>query len=250
MADVDRPTLWHRGRNAPSLILDTNVFLDIYSCADLADEYMRPTTAVDSPNGVYRRARARESLLLAIHLHRSKMKTWSLPIESLSQLLRRADPKKLDDPKMHFTLIFVNYTKDRALADWTPRVSSQGDEGLAGEACDDYLVQVAKLNHVPLVTNEGYSPRGIDDAHGLRRKARDAGVGVFTPREYWLGKINPKRAARRFIHDFREGVPRYLRQNASNATALAEAFSWIDGYFHHILYGIAADGRSRLRIDL
>ena len=223
--------------------------LDIYTCADLADEYTRPTVAVESDTSVYRRARARESLLLAIHLHASKQDSWSLPNESLSLLLRRADRTKLDDPKLHFTLIFVNYTKDSALAGWNPRLSNPGDEGLYGEACDDYLVQVAQRNQIPLITNEGYSPRGIDESHGIRGKARRAGVRVFTPREYWRGKINPSRAARRFIHDFRDGVPRYLRQNASNPD-LPSVFSWIDGYFHHILYGLAADGKSRLRIEL
>jgi len=224
--------------------------LEIYSCADLADEYTVNEVA-DSPAAVYRRARAREALLLAIYLHEAKVATWSLANETLNHMQRVADPKKLDDPKTHFTYVFVNYVKDEVLPGWKAILTSPADEGLKGSACDAYLLRVAQHNGVPLVTNEGYSAKGIDDSHGLRRQGRDAGARVFTPREYWSGKINPKRAARRFIQAFRKGVPHYLRHKAgNNVRDAARIFEWIDGYFHHVLLGIAVDGKSRVRVEL
>ena len=55
-------------------VVDTNVLLDIYSCHDVSNSYEQgaqiDTEAfVDSGEAVYRRARARESLILAMYFH-------------------------------------------------------------------------------------------------------------------------------------------------------------------------------------
>jgi hypothetical protein len=231
-------------------VVDTNVILDIYTCGDLYDEYMRAAPGdLDNPATIYRRARARESLVLAIHLHETGASTLSLPNESLNHMVRVADPKKLDDPKVHFTWLFVNFIKDRTLSNWNPVFFNPGDHGLTGNRADDYIVQIAKDNTVPLISNEGFSPQGVDDLHGIRGKARATGADVKTPREYWEGKVNPKRASRRFIADFRNAVPRIIRR-VPNAAVVAKALSWIDGYFQHIFFGIAADRVSRLRVEV
>jgi hypothetical protein len=232
---------------APRVILDTNVLIDIFTCGDLADEYIR-TQDVKTERSAYRRARGRESLILAMHLHETRAATWSLPDESRRQVLRMAPPDQHDDPKLHFTWVFVNYVKDNALGGWNALLSKEGDEGLKGAECDDYLVHVAALNRVPLITNEGLSHLGFDDDHGIRGKAKAAGVRVYAPGDYWQGRINPRRASRRFIAAFRRNAFRFIRRYGSSRTLL-QVFQWIDGYFHHILYGIAADRMTRLPVD-
>lgn len=49
-------------------VIDTNVMLDIYSAADWHQEYERGALGdIDGPRALYRRARARDSLLLAMY---------------------------------------------------------------------------------------------------------------------------------------------------------------------------------------
>ena len=66
-----------------------------------------------------------------------------------------------------------------------------GDPGRLRDALaltrDDFLLEVCKHFNVPVVTNEGVSPRGIgaNKKKGkLRRKCRESGVAVYAPKEY------------------------------------------------------------------
>ena len=79
-------------------VLDTNAFLDVYSCHDVLRDYEALYTnlgqaAAEDPKCVYRRARARESLLLAIYLHQLQGATVTLQDELLKQLEGAAPPR-------------------------------------------------------------------------------------------------------------------------------------------------------------
>lgn len=51
-----------------SAILDTNVLMDLYSCHELIRTYDQAGITAHSREAVYRRARARGALLLAVFL--------------------------------------------------------------------------------------------------------------------------------------------------------------------------------------
>jgi hypothetical protein len=87
----------HRGMAASSTekplvaVLDTNAFLDVYSCHDVMRDYALlyeqvGNAAAEARKIIYRRARSRESLLLAIHLHNIGARTVTLQSELLDQL--------------------------------------------------------------------------------------------------------------------------------------------------------------------
>ena len=139
-------------------VLDTNVILDILSCHDLMQEYEElGEGAVDQEPMVYRRARARESLLLCMHLHGSWSDTLSLH-EALDQLMAKAPPGQLATSfETAFTTIFIWFVKDYVLPRWEMLVPTKaGTE--KGSAADRAYVELAKAGGLPLVTNEGFTP--------------------------------------------------------------------------------------------
>src|ERR1700722_12729673 len=100
-------------------VVDTNVFLDIYSCHDLAGTYDRVGAAgVDSPEALYRRARARESLLLAMYLHRIGANVFGLGAEILAKLQANVDPPVRHRFEPTFTRLMANFIMVRVLNGW------------------------------------------------------------------------------------------------------------------------------------
>jgi hypothetical protein len=90
----------------------TAAFSDVYG--RLGD------AAIDALAVVYRRARARESLLLATHLNKVKATTYSLHFEPVDLLARRAPPAPGGATmESDFTNVFVHFVKDYVLPDWT-----------------------------------------------------------------------------------------------------------------------------------
>jgi len=79
----------------------------------------------------------------------------------------------------------------------------------SGNDADRLLVEIAKEHGLPLITNEGYSMNGIVDEK-LRKRAQDAGVQVFTPREFCQGKLDETEEISAFLQRFREQAVRYL----------------------------------------
>lgn len=78
-------------------VVDTNVLLDVYSCHDVAKTYddvhsRLGVAAVDERSVVYRRARAQESLWLAIYFNKIGATTFSLHHESVELLTARVPP--------------------------------------------------------------------------------------------------------------------------------------------------------------
>jgi hypothetical protein len=99
-------------------------------------------------------------------------------------------------------------------------------------------VGFAKEHALPLVTNEGVTQSGIAEEK-MRKRARNAGVSVFSPREFYLGKIDEEEEIEAFLTRFRAQVPRYLeaRKRELGEDNVAEVLLWIYGYYRLVLRG-------------
>lgn len=232
-------------------IVDTNVILDVFAVSDLLDAYAK--AGGESDAALFRRVRARESHLLAWYLHSIGATTFSLPAESTRIMARRAPPDAMNTFASQHVQLSIYFLSDYVLDRWDSRVEPGSDAGLSGEACDDKLVEMALRHRAPLITNEGYSIRGVsaDEPRKLRAKASARGVPVFTPRQFWMGKMG-ERATRKFLARFDAQAPKYLR-GQGNSVAAQNAVRMRRALLHHVFFGATANGGRvpvRLHIDL
>ncbi|MBL8940796.1 MAG: hypothetical protein JNM69_39995 [Archangium sp.] len=220
------------------LILDTNVLVEIYSAADLyraAEEHeLRDTltAGIDSDELRFRRARVRDSLLLAWYLSESNQTSRSLGDEATRTLTRDANPSELGEFRSQFIQVSIYFVKDYLLARWNPTVES-GD--VRGNAADRILVSRAKELGVPVVSHEVHSDRA------LRKAARVEGVQVMTPREYWQPHQNEDSAIRALLHRFGAAAPRFLEAQ-SNSSAARNALATRLAYLKYVLLGLHGSG--------
>lgn len=222
--------------------MDTNVFLDIHSCHDVTRDFDRlhceiGDAAVDDPKIVYRRARARESMLFALYLHKSKGTTMSLHHEAIELLLQCAPPARRDaQMEGDFTRVFAHFTKPFCLRGWNPVVTKEHGE-VRRNAADRAHVALAKSRAIPLVTNEGASEDGsIDESKLIRVEARAAGVTVLTPRQAIEGLINEQQEIESFLARFRERAPNYLARRGRR-DRMGDVLTWVFGFYRFILRG-------------
>jgi hypothetical protein len=237
-------------------VTDTNVLLDIYSCHDLSTAYDQAYArlgggAVDDLAVVYRRARARESLLLAMHFNKVKAATCSLHFEPLDLLTRRAPPAPGGATlESDFTTVFIYFVKDYVLPDWTTQMPTQPG-GEAGSDADKAYVAFAKEHGLPLITNEGYGQNGIVDEK-MRKLAKDEGVAVFAPREFYAGKIDEAVEIEAFLRRFKEQAPAYMeeRKRDLGEDNIGEVLTWIFGYYRMILRGEVEGSTTPVRMSV
>jgi hypothetical protein len=237
-------------------VLDTNVKLDIYSCHDVTGSHdpaitARGAAALHEPRMVYRRARARESLLLAIHLHKVGATTFNLHHESIALLTRTAPPTAVGGQSIEaeFVVFFLHFVKDYILPNWLPVMPREPGSEMSNIA-DTALLDVAREHGLPLITNEGYTPDGIRDEK-LRKRALDAGVRVFTPREFYADKIDETAEVAWFLGKFVEEMPDFLaaREREMGKRDLAEdVLKLIHGYYRLVLLGQSEGGLVPVRV--
>jgi hypothetical protein len=236
---------------SPIAVLDTNVFLDVHSCHDLTETYAKlGPAAINDLSVVYRRARARESLLVAIYFNKIKATTFGLHFEMIELLTGRAPPTPVRGVSFEaeFASVFTWFVKDHVLPDWTPAVPTEpGNE--RGNGADRVLIATAKEHNVPLITNEGYGQTGIVDEK-MRKLAKDSGVRVFAPREFYRGKIDEAVEIARFLQRFDERAPLYLdahwRKHGHDKSG--ELLGIVNGYYRHILLGETQDPNAPVRV--
>ena len=212
------------------VVLDTNVFLDIHSCHDINRKYFElGVEGIDEPGAVYRRARARESILLAAYLNKIGGVTHSLSNEAIDRLTELVPPDAEEtpetQPEKHFTTNFIHFVKDFVLPNWRPSIVAPKDEKPTGNAADAWLVAYAKEQGFPLVTNEGFKPTGYVEGKIVKR-AREAGVEVFTPRDFYEGKMDVESEIDAFLQRFRDGAREYLRGRTDKTYLVLQ---WMEG---------------------
>jgi hypothetical protein len=254
-------------------IVDTNVFLDIYSCHDAIIAYNSVyaevgRVAVDHPKVVYRRARARESLLLALHLNKIGASTFTLQSEAMDKLELNAPPTAVGGVRWEtdFTSFMIHFMKDYLLASWTPYFATPkagweefvSDDLLSpelrtprhpelttptGTNADTFHIACAKEHGIPLITNEGFSETGYKPGKIVRRAARE-GVRGLLPRDFYAGHINEADEIDAFLNRFRDEAPKYLDAHwqKHGKDAADEVLGLIYGQYRLFLRG-EAEGR-------
>jgi hypothetical protein len=238
-------------------VLDTNVLLDVFSCHDLSAKVDKVAAdggpIADDASVVHRRARARESLLLAMYFDATGATTHSL-LNEADGMLTRAVPPGEESLETHYTTLFVWFTKELLLARWDARVVApvagwegilsttlplEGREATAptGSRADAWHIAWAKAHGLPLITNEGFSPAGYEPGKIAKRAAMD-GVRVMFPKDFYAGKIDEAAEIEGFFGRFREHAPAYLERHSSHRNSLEMMF----GVLRHVLLG-ETDGR-------
>jgi len=225
--------------------VDTNVALDIYTAADVLRDHERlGIVDLEHRQHVYRRARARESLLLAMFFNDTKAVTYGLHQESKRQVLRASPPDDHASFGTHYTKFFVRFVHERLLPDWRDTWEIDNDAGLQGQECDDRLLALAAEHSLPIITNEGFTPDGfIEDPKKLRQRARARGLAVYTPREFWSGKMDEAVRIDQFLSRFCAEASKYISTHRSPPMA-HDSLSTILGYYKLVLLGIT-EGRDK-----
>jgi hypothetical protein len=247
-------------------VVDTNVLLDIFSCHDLTDTFdaihaLNEHAAVDNPSVVHRRARARESLLLALYFNAIGATTYSLRNEADSMLTTKVPPGQ-ESLEMHYTTLAVWFVKSLLLLDWnagalTP--ASGWEKNLSkppvlrrkqvvaptGNNADAWHIACAKEHGLPLVTNEGFNPTSYKEGK-IARRAKADGVRALFPKDFYAGKIDEAAEIGGFLQRFRDEAPAYLETNPSQRNALQMMF----GVYRHTLLGETEGHTEPVRVTI
>ncbi|HEY5243595.1 MAG TPA: hypothetical protein VIJ22_19075 [Polyangiaceae bacterium] len=150
-----------------------------------------------------------------------------------------------------FTTVFLYFVKDYLLPDWNTIVpTAPGSE--AKNAADRTYIAFAKERGLPLITNEGYGGNGFVDEK-MRKLAKDEGVSVYAPREFYTGKINEAEEIEAFLQRFRDQAPRYVdarkKQHGADDQG-AGLLTWIYGYYRMILRGEVEQRSTPVRLSV
>jgi hypothetical protein len=225
----------------PTVVLDTNAFLDVFSCHDLFDAYDRagPGAPIDADDLIYRRARAREGILVAILFHHRRAISFTLR-EARVQLMRLVKPPEEGTFPGHFTTMFVNFVCPTILGEWTSGVPYyRKKKEPAKSKADDFYVKFAKKNGIPLISQEGYGPKGMKPIKkgDIRSKAAAAGVQVFTTRDYYkAANRNETADIEWFLNRFDREATEYIEKQR-NPAAMENALLHMFGAYRHVLRG-------------
>jgi len=151
------------------------------------------------------------SLLLAIHFHEARAKTYLLA-ELLDIMAARVPPSAPAPNTVEglYATTFGHFVKNYVLPGWKPLVPAEIEQPRAN-AADRHLLDIAESMGKPLITNE----------EKMLARAKARGVAAFRPREFWTGKLDPEKAARRFLARFLAAAPRYASTDPGRNECLA-----------------------------
>jgi hypothetical protein len=233
-------------------VVDTNVILDTHSIHDVMGAYDREHADLDAPDLVFRRARARESLLAMVYLNKIKARTFSLHSELLEQLTKYAPPEATPGTQFEsdFTRMFIWFVKDYVLPDWDSRLPREPG-GERANGADAALIDAAKELGVPLITNEGFNKDGYGEGK-IGKSAAAAGVTWYHPRTFYEGKIDEATESKAFLDRCRAEAPRYLDDlwTKRGRDKSDELLKLVIGSYRHILLGETEGRTTPVRVTL
>ncbi len=228
----------------PTIVIDTNSFIDVFSCHDLFEAYEKHggmSAPIDHEELVYRRARAREGILLALLLHHRRAISYTLR-EAWTKITNLVKPPEEGEFPGVFTSMFVDFVHPIILGEWlagTPHRRKKNEP--TGNHADDAYVKYAKKNDIPLISQEGYGPKGMKPVKrkDIRGKAAEAGVEVFTARDYYqVAKRDEDADIQWFLSRFEREAPDYISKQ-KNPPAIENALLHMFGAYRHVLLGEA-----------
>jgi hypothetical protein len=195
------------------VLLDTNVALEIYSVGDLlrvGDECGTPQDALRSPRYKYRQLRGRHSTIVAWWLAKQRRAAGILGNEVVDQLDKVAPlvPPGMDGTSYVFTTAIIHVVMSFVVRGRIGALTNVNHLALGSDA-DNELLKQAIAKKIPLISNEGLPESGVPVDEGLRKKAKKAGVAVFTPEEYLENDgVDVTRECRKFV----AAIPKALRE--------------------------------------
>jgi hypothetical protein len=216
--------------NQSDVLVDTNVMMEVYTIADLvrAGDALQD---LNHPTYQYRRMRARHSTILAWWLGKKDRRVGLLGMEVVTMLKKLAP--EADPDLWVFTRAIV-----RVAAPMVMRLKAgpltEVDHNLTGTNADKQILAQAAGANLPLITHEGLTDHGVEDV-GLRARAKNAGVSVFTAEEYLRAEgVDVDQECREFIVACRAAVAECAAQKVLEGD---RALSDLTGLYRHILNG-------------
>jgi hypothetical protein len=266
------------GVTPPSFVVDTNVLIDVFSWHAPLDEYdkLHATlggSALDDPRFVHKIARAKESLLLLLHLNRTCTSTVSLRNEALGILERRAPPDGQD--AAYYTRTVIWFVQERLLPDWDAGVCGPGQdwekllvgpgwpavlrqEGHkelktpTGDRADAWHVAMAKEQRIPLISNEGFGETGYGVSR-IKKLAQGEGVSVCFPKDvYENAGMDVKAVSDDFLERFKWKSPGYVRDRALKygPDDTGKVMNRVYGYYQMVLKGLVEGRASPIKTSI
>lgn len=189
-----------------TVLLDTNVLLEIYTRVDLLDSWHKcgsTESALQSSTYRYRQLRARHSTILAWWLAKNTHIVGLLGNEGAIKLAAVAPkPRAGEDATPYvFTTAFEHVIAPFVMPGWTTGALIGVNHTAKGTKADNEILAQAAVDKTPLVTHEGLTEFGVnEDRKKLRGRAKSAGVPVFTAKEYLdSAKVDIANACREFV---------------------------------------------------
>lgn len=186
-------------------VVDSNVLIDAHSIHNIT-----ATPPEDLAAREMRLLRAREALLLSICFHETRAMTYSL-YESLAKTVELVPPKSIT-AETQYTIAVVHFVRPVALSRWGLLYPDDVDP--RKNEADRFLVDKAVEFRKPLVTHDA----------AMTRKARARDVEVFTPAQFFTGRMDETKAVRRFLLRYRNSMKPFARkqEHAENWATLLD----------------------------
>jgi hypothetical protein len=229
------------GSVKPIAVIDTNVLVDLYSWHDYLRHieqkiaWVLANPKLDDPITVMRRARAGEALLLAIYLNKIRAVTFSIS-EAVTMMGVLVPANAKGSAPLNFTKTFIYFVVDELLSGWTQQMQVTDARS---NAADDLLLAYAKENSLPLITNEGYSPTGIDHRKRMRKRAMAVGVTLVRAADFYRDEIDERAEADAFLDRFKrksvDCIRRYVKAHPGGKRAITQIVHDMGNYFYHVL---------------
>lgn len=226
--------------DSPIAVLDTNVFLNIMTCVDAARQYTQDL-AIRADKAIFVRKRARQAIALSEHLNGLGAITYSLN-EATRIALREVSGKPKNTLDHAFTHIWLDYVKPSVLPNWRIAGPPEHEGEPFGNGADRLLVQRAKEFGIPLISFEGVSPTGAGKEKLIPRFAREQGVALMTPEQFYA-PFDEHRLAAMFYLRLDTGSERFINEHEQDRSVVAENMATVKGYYWHVLFDDKLDFR-------
>jgi hypothetical protein len=229
-----------------SVLVDTNVMMEIYSIGDLlvlGDKLGTQEAIAASPEFTYRQVRSRYSNLLAWWFAQTGTVGGLLGNEVVDMLKGKLAPET-DGNSYAITTGIMHVIKPYVLKGMRVGPLLEVNHLAAKADADTELLRIAKVDNLPLITWEGFTQRGLTDRKprgelNLRGRCHEAGVVVHTPQEFLASKnVDVDVEARRFCDACRAGVDEARAQGVLMDTAAGrDVMDLLVGLYRWIMLG-------------
>lgn len=178
------------------MIIDTNIFLEVYSCHDITKAIKH-----NKEDALIRKTKAKESFMLFLYLNAIKQKCFLLEDEAIKLILQRVPPADIKYEQW-FTTMFIYFIKDYLLQDVIFNKIDNPDK-VSGTNADNLLLHYAASNNIAIATRDAK----------LLKKCSKQNVKAFIVADI-VSKINCEELIFNFLKDFENKKSLYEQKYA------------------------------------